>query len=92
MQYFGYLRRNPNDAPEPGLNFGGYNFWLGKLNEFNGNYIDAEMVKAFIISGEYRAALRPVVVQKAPKAEVRSQRSEVRSQRSEVKLTCRDLV
>ena len=19
MQYFGYLRRNPNDAPEPGL-------------------------------------------------------------------------
>jgi Domain of unknown function (DUF4214) len=54
MQYFGYLRRNPNEAPEPGLNFDGYNFWLGKLNQFNGNFVDAEMVKAFIISGEYR--------------------------------------
>ncbi len=54
MQYFGYLRRNPNDAPETGLNFDGYNFWLNKLNQFNGNYVDAEMVKAFITSGEYR--------------------------------------
>jgi hypothetical protein len=53
-QYFGYLRRNPNDAPKIGLNFDGYNFWLGKLNEFNGNYVAAEMVKAFITSGEYR--------------------------------------
>ncbi|MBC8028586.1 MAG: S8 family serine peptidase [Pyrinomonadaceae bacterium] len=59
MQYFGYLRRNPNDAPEPGLNFGGYNFWLGKLNEFNGNYIAAEMVKAFITAGEYRQRFGP---------------------------------
>jgi subtilisin family serine protease len=54
MQYFGYLRRNPNDAPEPGLNFDGYNFWLNKLNQFNGNYVEAEMVKAFINSTEYR--------------------------------------
>jgi hypothetical protein len=54
MQYFGYLRRNPNDAPELGLNFDGYNFWLNKLNQFNGNYVAAEMVKAFITSGEYR--------------------------------------
>jgi hypothetical protein len=54
MQYFGYLRRNPNDPPEPGLNFDGYNFWLNKLNEFQGNYIAAEMVKAFITSGEYQ--------------------------------------
>ncbi|MET0622771.1 MAG: Calx-beta domain-containing protein [Pyrinomonadaceae bacterium] len=54
MQYFGYLRRNPSDAPEPGLNFAGFNFWLGKLNEFNGNFIAAEMVKAFITSAEYR--------------------------------------
>jgi hypothetical protein len=54
MQYFGYLRRNPNDAPEAGLNFDGYNFWLNKLNQFNGNYIAAEMVKAFITSVEYR--------------------------------------
>lgn len=54
MQYFGYLRRNPNDAPEPGLNFNGYNFWLNKLIQFNGNYVAAEMVKAFITSSEYR--------------------------------------
>ncbi len=54
MQYCGYLRRNPDDAPEPGLNFGGWNFWLGKLNEFNGNYVSAEMVKAFLDSDEYR--------------------------------------
>ena len=59
MQYFGYLRRNPNDAPEPGLNFDGYNFWLGKLNDFNGNYIAAEMVKAFISSTEYRLRFGP---------------------------------
>jgi hypothetical protein len=54
MQYFGYLRRNPNEAPEAGLNFDGYNFWLAKLNQFSGNFVDAEMVKAFISSGEYR--------------------------------------
>ncbi len=59
MQYFGYLRRNPNDSPEPGLNFDGYNFWLAKLNEFNGNFVNAEMVKAFIISGEYRRRFGP---------------------------------
>lgn len=59
MQYFGYLRRNPNEAPEPGLNYDGYNFWLGKLNDFNGNYIAAEMVKAFISSIEYRQRFGP---------------------------------
>jgi hypothetical protein len=54
MQYFGYLRRNPNDAPEAGLNYAGWNFWLDKLNQFNGNYIEAEMARAFITSDEYR--------------------------------------
>jgi len=54
MQYFGYLRRNPDAAPEPNLNFDGYNFWLNKLNQFNGNYVDAEMIKAFLSSTEYR--------------------------------------
>jgi hypothetical protein len=54
MQYFGYLQRNPNDAPEATLDFAGYNFWLGKLNQFNGNFVNAEMVKAFITSGEYK--------------------------------------
>ena len=52
MQYFGYLRRNPNDAPD--TDFTGYNFWLNKLNQFNGSFIDAEMVKSFLVSGEYR--------------------------------------
>ena len=52
MQYFGYLRRNPNDAPN--TDFSGYNFWLDKLNQFNGNFVNAEMVKAFLVSGEFR--------------------------------------
>jgi len=38
----------------PDTNFDGFNFWLAKLNQFNGNFIAAEMVKAFISSGEYR--------------------------------------
>jgi hypothetical protein len=50
-QYFGYLRRNPDEGPD--TNFDGYNFWLNKLNQFNGNFVQAEMVKAFIVSGEY---------------------------------------
>lgn len=52
MQYFGYLRRNPSDPPDTNLD--GYNFWLRKLNDFNGDYRRAEMVKAFILSTEYR--------------------------------------
>lgn len=54
MQYFGYLRRNPNDPPEQTLDFQGYNFWLTKLNQFNGNFVNADMVKAFLTSSEYR--------------------------------------
>ena len=46
MQYFGYLRRDPDEA--------GYRFWLNKLNQFDGNFERAEMVKAFLVSGEYR--------------------------------------
>src|ERR1700754_20391 len=57
MQYFGYLRRNPDDAPDNNLS--GYNFWLGKLNQFNGNFVNAEMVKAFITSSEYRQRFGP---------------------------------
>lgn len=59
MQYFGYLRRNPNDAPEAGLDYAGFEFWLGKLNQFNGNFVNAEMVKAFIISTEYKRRFGP---------------------------------
>ncbi len=51
MQYFGYLRRNPNDPQDS--NFDGFNFWLNKLNLFNGDFRGAEMVKAFIESTEY---------------------------------------
>jgi uncharacterized repeat protein (TIGR01451 family) len=57
MEYFGYLRRNPNDLPD--TDFGGYNFWLGKLNQFNGNFIQAQMVQAFISSLEYRQRFGP---------------------------------
>jgi hypothetical protein len=52
MQFFGYLRRNPDDAPD--TDFSGYNFWLAKLNSFGGDFRQAEMVKAFISSTEYR--------------------------------------
>ena len=46
MEYFGYLRRDPDD--------GGYRFWLSKLEQFGGDYVRAEMVRAFIQSAEYR--------------------------------------
>jgi hypothetical protein len=52
MQYFGYLQRNPSDPPD--TDDAGYNFWLGKLNQFSGDFINAEMVKAFLTAGEYR--------------------------------------
>jgi hypothetical protein len=52
MQYFGYLRRDPDAAPD--TSFEGYNFWLRKLEEFGGDYIRAELVRAFISSDEYR--------------------------------------
>jgi len=51
MEYFGYLRRDPDES--------GYRFWLNKLNQFNGNFVQAEMVKAFITSGEYRGRFGP---------------------------------
>jgi choice-of-anchor B domain-containing protein len=47
MEYFGYLRRDPDDV--------GYDFWLKKLEDFGGDFVRAEMVKAFITSDEYRA-------------------------------------
>jgi hypothetical protein len=65
MQYFGYLRRDADDPPDN--NFSGYDFWLNKLNQFTvpgENVRDdsvalnrvkrAEMVKSFLVSGEYR--------------------------------------
>jgi hypothetical protein len=57
MQYFGYLRRNPNDAQDS--DYTGFDFWLTKLNRFNGNFQNAEIVKAFITSIEYRQRVGP---------------------------------
>jgi Domain of unknown function (DUF4214) len=45
IEYVSYLRRNPDQD--------GFNHWLGKLNQF-GNWVDAQMVLAFINSPEYR--------------------------------------
>jgi len=53
MQYYGYLRRNPNDPQD--ADYTGFDFWLTKLNQFNGNFVNAEMVKAFVDSSEYRS-------------------------------------
>ena len=53
MQFFGYLQRDPNATPDS--DHTGYQFWLDKLNDFNGNFVRAEMVKAFISSAEYRS-------------------------------------
>jgi hypothetical protein len=65
MQYFAYLRRNPDAAPDN--SFDGYNFWLAKLDQFTAPGEDArdervaldrvrraEMIRAFILSAEYR--------------------------------------
>src|SRR5437879_8573152 len=52
MQFFGYLRRNPNDPQD--IDYTGYEFWLNKLNQFNGNFVSAEMVNTLITSVEYR--------------------------------------
>jgi DNA-binding beta-propeller fold protein YncE len=46
MQYLGYMRRDPDD--------GGFRFWLKKLEDNGGDYNRAEMVKAFLVSDEYR--------------------------------------
>jgi len=51
MEYFGYLRRDADTA--------GFNFWLNKLNSFNGDFIASEMVKAFLSSLEYRQRFGP---------------------------------
>ncbi len=57
MEYFAYLRRNPNDAPDHDC--AGYDFWLNKLNAAGGNYLGAEMVRAFLASAEYRCRFGP---------------------------------
>jgi hypothetical protein len=51
MQYFGYLRRDPNSGPD--TDHSGWKFWLDKLTAHGGDFHSAEMVKAFIVAGEY---------------------------------------
>lgn len=70
MEYIGYLRRNPNDAPD--TDYAGFDFWLTKLNNHSLSGEDmrnepvararlqrAEMVRAFITSIEYRGRFGP---------------------------------
>ncbi|MDQ1707394.1 MAG: hypothetical protein QOJ88_605 [Pyrinomonadaceae bacterium] len=52
MQYFGYLHRNPDEGPDHDLS--GFNFWLRKLDDSGGDFRRAEMVRAFLVAGEYR--------------------------------------
>jgi hypothetical protein len=72
MQYFGYLRRNPDEGQDSAIGFAGYDFWLTKLNTESGdttrfNTIDellqptkrAQMVEAFVVTGEYRRRFGP---------------------------------
>jgi hypothetical protein len=51
MQYLGYLRRDPNTGPDS--DYTGYDFWLQKLNNHGGDFHAAQMVRSFIVSGEY---------------------------------------
>lgn len=57
MQYFGYLRRDPNSGQD--TDHTGYDYWLAKLVEHNGDWVSAEMVKAFLDSTEYRKRFKP---------------------------------
>jgi hypothetical protein len=52
MQYFGYLRRDPEQA--------GYDFWLNILNNVQPNNYRS-MVCAFITSTEYQSRFSPVI-------------------------------
>ena len=51
MEYFGYLRRDPDQA--------GYDFWLSALNRQSDNY--KGMVCSFVTSAEYQKRFSPLV-------------------------------
>ncbi len=51
QQYLGYLRRDPNSGQD--TDYTGYDFWLKKLNDHGGDFHAAQMVRSFIVSGEY---------------------------------------
>jgi hypothetical protein len=52
MQYFGYLRREPDQ--------GGYDFWLDVINNREPNNYPS-MICGFITSAEYQLRFAPVV-------------------------------
>jgi hypothetical protein len=58
MQYFGYLRRDPNNG-NGDTDYTGYDFWLTKLNQAPGDhdhaFVNADMVKSFIVAAEYKS-------------------------------------
>jgi hypothetical protein len=47
------LNTPDTDPIEAQAYFSGYDFWLTNLNRFNGNFVQAERVKAFICSSEH---------------------------------------
>jgi hypothetical protein len=49
LHYFGYLHRDPDDAPDGNLN--GFNFWLKEL-EVSGDI--GRLARGFMASGEYK--------------------------------------
>ena len=51
MQFYGNLRRNPDPQD---TDFRGWKFSFDKLNQFNANFVQTELVKSFLVSGEYR--------------------------------------
>jgi hypothetical protein len=55
MEYFGYLRREPDQA--------GYDFWLGEVNRFplRNVGIQQAMARFFITSAEYQTRFSSVV-------------------------------
>jgi len=57
VEYFGYMKRDPDEA--------GYAFWLAKLNQFGGNFVNAEMVLAFISITRGSSAIRSTLTKRA---------------------------
>jgi hypothetical protein len=55
MEYFGYLRRDPDQ--------GGYDFWLGQVNKFPLRNVSIQhaMACSFITSAEYQTRFSPIV-------------------------------
>jgi hypothetical protein len=80
MQYVGYLRRNPNEFPD--FTFAGSDFWLEKLNSFNGNFIEAEMGTRF----SHRRSIDRASDREATISDLGSQISDLRSQISDLRL------